>query len=82
MSNFELGRTYEDVITGFTGVALGHVRYITGCNQVLLQPRINAEGKVPESLWLDEQRLKAQMGFAVKLDNGKTPGFDKAAPKI
>jgi hypothetical protein len=82
MSTFELGRTYEDVVTGFTGVAIGHVRYITGCNQALLQPRVDADGKVPDSMWMDEQRLKAQTGFAVTLNNSRTPGFDKAAPKI
>ena len=38
MSNIILGATYRDVITGFSGVATGYVKYLTGCNQVLIQP--------------------------------------------
>jgi hypothetical protein len=78
----ELGRSYEDLITGFSGMAIGVVHYMTGCSQALLQPRIGEDGKIPESVWFDVQRLSAKTGFAVKLDNGATPGFDKQAPKI
>lgn len=80
--SIELGRNYEDVVTGFSGMAIGVVHYITGCSQTLIQPRVDGDGKVPESLWLDAQRLNVQTGFAVKLDNGTNPGFDRAAPRI
>jgi hypothetical protein len=78
---FELGRTYRDLITGFTGVATGHVRYISGCNQVLLQPPVDKEGKLREPQWFDEQRLEVKGTKAIVLDNSETPGFDAPAPK-
>lgn len=75
----ELGRTYKDKITGFSGVATGYVEYITGCNQALIAPRSDG-GKI-ESAWFDVQRLKLDEDIPkVELDNGSTPGCDTAAP--
>jgi hypothetical protein len=77
----QLGKTYEDKITGFRGVATGQVRYLTGCNQVLLVPRIKDDGTVAESKWFDEQRLREDVAVSqIILDNDETPGFDAPAP--
>lgn len=77
----QLGRKYRDRITGFTGVATGYVTYITGCNQVLLAPTVGQDGTLRDSSWFDEQRLEQVGSELVELDNGNTPGCDKAAPK-
>lgn len=78
----KLGKTYQDKITRFRGVATGYVQYISGCNQVLLAPKVGADGALNDAHWFDEQRLDV-IGSAelIVLDNGKTPGFDKPAPK-
>ncbi len=79
----ELGHTYTDSITGFRGIAIGHCIYLTGCNQTLLQPTGKAGATKPESHWFDDQRLQHyDKAKAISLDNGKTPGCDKPAPKI
>jgi len=75
-----LGKRYRDVITGFTGVATGHVTYISGCNQVLLAPAVAPDGALRDAQWFDEQRLQPVEGEAIVLDNGRTPGCDRAAP--
>ena len=78
----ELGGSYVDKITGFTGVALGYVQYLTGCNQVLLCPRGDEPSKRPESEWFDEQRLDRLSNVErVTLENGNNPGCDRSAPK-
>lgn len=77
----ELGNSYKDKITGFQGVATGHVRYLTGCNQVLLAPPCDKQGQLRESQWFDEQRLDPIKAKRIVLDNAATPGFDKEAPK-
>lgn len=77
----QLGRTYKDKITGFQGIATGHARYISGCSQVLVAPKTNADGSLRDSQWFDEQRLEAVGEEVMTLDNGDTPGCDKAAPK-
>ncbi|QKC83247.1 hypothetical protein [Mesorhizobium sp. NZP2077] len=77
-----LGTTLRDIVTGFSGVVVGRVEYLTGCNQALLQPKVKEDGALTDSVWIDEQRLEAVSGVArVKLDNGTSPGFDRPAPK-
>lgn len=78
----QLGCTYRDKITGFEGVATGYVEYLSGCNQALLAPRVGSDGSPRDSCWFDVQRLSLDEATpAIALDNGATPGFDKAAPK-
>lgn len=77
----ELGCTYQDRITNFCGVAIGYVEYLTGCNQVLLSPTVDDSGSIRESHWFDVQRVFLRPGPKIELDNGATPGCDKAAPK-
>ncbi|MBR0879513.1 MULTISPECIES: hypothetical protein [Bradyrhizobium] len=76
-----LGTTQKDRLTGYVGVATGYVQYISGCNQVLVVPQMNADGKLPESHWFDVQRLERVGTEQIVLDNTKTPGFDKEPPK-
>ena len=81
MPTIELGKKYKDRITGFHGVATGHCTYISGCSQVLLAPPASPAGEFRESQWFDEQRLEQIGGEQIVLDNGSTPGADRAAPK-
>ena len=76
-----LGASYEDAVTGYKGVAVGHARYLTGCSQVLLMPRVDAKGERRDGEWFDIQRLKRSAAKVIRLDNSKTPGPDRAAPK-
>jgi hypothetical protein len=77
-----LGHTYRDKITGFRGVAVGVVQYLSGCNQALLAPKCGDDGSLRESQWFDLQRLELiDQVPPVTLDNGATPGCDRAAPK-
>ena len=76
-----LGATYVDRITGFKGVATGHCTYLTGCSQTLLNPKVGTDGAAKDSQWYDDQRLEVQEEAVISLDNSKTPGCDKAAPK-
>ena len=77
----QLGNRYKDKITGFKGVATGYVKYISGCNQVLLAPPAGKDGGLIESQWIDEQRLDIMVGDAITPKNDVSPGFDRMAPK-
>lgn len=79
MSKIKLGATVSDKLTTFGGIVIGTVQYITGCNQVLVQPKDHKE----DSRWIDEQRVVVNSREGVvSLDNGENPGFDKPAPRI
>ncbi len=84
IGNGVLGHRVKDVVTGLVGIATGHVVYLSDCNQVLVNPGLNKEGKLQNSHWIDEQRLSIVGGKSTKkitLDNTKTPGFDSEPPK-
>ncbi|WP_375782872.1 hypothetical protein ACE10Z_23445 [Bradyrhizobium sp. Pha-3] len=76
-----LGTTQRDKITGFSGVVTGFCEYLSGCNQALLVPKVAENGDFKEGHWFDVQRLEQVGADVITLDNGATPGFDKAAPK-
>lgn len=77
-----LGFTAEDKVTGFTGVITGCVHYLTGCNQVLLVPKVAADGSFKDAQWFDVQRVGIlPTEDRIVLDNSATPGPDKAPPK-
>lgn len=78
--NFKLGVKAKDRITGFEGIVTGECVYISGCDQVCLQPPVDKEGKIPEGKWFDVQRVEVMPDAAITLDNAKTPGFDTPAP--
>jgi hypothetical protein len=75
-----LGYTARDLITGFTGAIVGHCKYISGCNQALLVPKVNKDGTGAEGRWVDVQRLELQKDKPITLHNGETPGCDMPAP--
>lgn len=77
----KLGITARDTITGFEGVVTATAQYISGCNQVLLVPKVDDKGAFVESHWFDEQRCSQMGEEIVVLENEETPGPDKEAPK-
>ena len=78
----ELGVTAEDKVTGFRGTVTGKCQYLTGCNQVLLIPRVDKDGKCQDGAWFDEQRIVVDEAKPIiKTDNSKAKGFDMEAPK-
>jgi hypothetical protein len=77
-----LGCTFKDSVTGFTGVATGIVHYVTGCDQLLLVPPVDSDGKLRDSAWFDVQRCELLPGLPqIKVDNSQSTGPDKEAPK-
>lgn len=77
-----LGNTYRDKVTGFIGVATGHVVYLTGCSQLLLNPPCDVNGNIRKSHWFDEQRCELLANTErIIVDNSEFQGCDREAPK-
>lgn len=57
MFKFELGVTLKSVIHGYEGVAVARAEHITGCNQYMVQPGLDKDGKLKDAYWLDEHSL-------------------------
>lgn len=66
----KLGTPVRDKITGFKGVLVGHVDYISGCSQGLVSPKVAKDGSFKESNWFDDQRIitleQEAAGWAMK----------------
>jgi len=52
-----LGKTATDKVTGFTGVITSVVYYISGCTQYCVLPKMKDDGKFPDGMYIDYQRL-------------------------
>jgi len=52
-----LGKEVKDIITEFSGVAIGVTSWITGCTTVGIQPKELKEGKRIDVEWFDENRI-------------------------
>jgi hypothetical protein len=74
----KLGQKVRDAITGFEGIATAKVEYINGCVQFGIQPQAT-DGKMPESVYLDHQRLVA-VGDGPALPSSDTGGAMRDAP--
>lgn len=86
MKSIELGQTGKDIITGFTGVCIGKVQYLTGCNQVALLPaKLSKDGNRMNAEYFDESRIMVTNAKTIKLIGNlaiENPGRDEAPPRI
>ena len=58
MFKFKLGGCFEDEVTGFRGVAMGQVRYLTSPTRYLLVPQCEDRSKANDGEWFEECRLR------------------------
>jgi hypothetical protein len=63
----KLGQTVKDKLTGFQGLATGFCSYITGCSQVLVQPKMKKGGDFVEPRRIDRDRLTVEKAAIVRL---------------
>ena len=65
----ELGKEAEDLLTGFKGIITSRTEHITGCNVYGIAPKvIKDDGKVAETQWFDEARIKI-IGDGIVIDD-------------
>ena len=52
------GKKVKDSISGFRGVLTARTEYINGCIQYEITPDDVVNGRIPPSVWMDEQRVE------------------------
>jgi hypothetical protein len=76
-----LGYVGEDKVTGFRGRITAIVRYISGCTQVCLSPKVKDDDvKLPDGSFFDIQRIMVDMSEPRLFLDNRVPGHD-ALPK-
>ncbi|MCK5642277.1 MAG: hypothetical protein KAJ19_15835 [Gammaproteobacteria bacterium] len=63
----QLGTVVRDRVTGFVGVADNRATFLYGCDRYCVQPRIDKEGKVPDSQMIDYPQLEIVEGEKVAM---------------
>lgn len=75
----ELGAQVRDKLTGFEGVAVSCVYYLTGCTQIGVVPKVNDKGEPRGTEYYDYQRLEVT-GAGVQLGSKDAGGPQRDAP--
>lgn len=74
---YSRGVHVESLITGFKGVITGRADYLTGCNQYLVTPPVDSNGKHVDALWFDEHGLKVdetKQRLSLRRNDDQPPG--------
>jgi hypothetical protein len=82
MGRINLGDKVKDTYSGFTGWVHGVSHFITGCDQVCVNPRsLDEKGAPRDGVWFDETRLEVLEAVAAPIAKpdpqhrgGPTPG--------
>lgn len=79
----ELGDEVECMVTGAKGTVVCHSKYLTGCDRISIQPKIGADGKIPDWHSMDITVAKILKKKVITLRTAEdlaTPSAEK--PKI
>ena len=58
MSKIRLGVIAEDKVTGFRGTVTSKVKYLTGCDQYCLKPKVDKDGNIVDGCYFDGGQLE------------------------
>jgi hypothetical protein len=76
----ELGLKAKDKITGFEGIIIGRIQYLTGCDQYGVTPKAKKGEKPLSTEWFDEGRIeiigKGVSGVEVQVEKNGGPNRD------
>ncbi len=78
MPKFNLGDKVRDLVTGFSGIVVGHTVWLTGCDTYVVNPQVIHEGKPVQSTTFDDHALELIEKEAVKLPDAKAAKAQKA----
>jgi hypothetical protein len=53
----KLGDRVRDPISGFVGIVTGRAEFLYGCVQLSIAPQETKDGRVLDTVWLDEDRV-------------------------
>ena len=73
----KMGDLVKDSVSGFEGIAVAEHRYLNGCTRITVQPKVDKEGKLPESCTFDEPQLLVMKFEKVKEGHHNNGGPSK-----
>lgn len=77
-----MGAKVEDTVTGASGIVTCISYYYNGCVRLLVEPRIDKDGKRPEAFYIDYQQAKIITPEVIEPVKSKTGGPQRSeAPR-
>lgn len=73
MSTIPLGTIVRDRVTGFIGVAENCATFMYGCDRYCVQPQVDKDGKIPDSVMIDGPQLEVVEGRERVMDAEPMP---------
>lgn len=71
MVTVNLGDKVRDRVTGLEGIAVARTQWLNGCIRIAIQPdKLDKDGKVQDSTYVDEPQCEVVIRAAVKIDLG------------
>ena len=58
MDKIQLGSTVRDIVTGFKGMVVSEIKYLSGCLQYGVKAKVGKDGKVSEVEYIDVGQLE------------------------
>lgn len=72
MKKIELGDVVKDQVSGFAGVAVGRVTWLSGVDQISVRPISKIPNMMSDSVFIDELQLIHTGAKSIKLDVSPT----------
>lgn len=76
----KLGALVLDRVTGMKGIVTSRLEYLNGCIQYGVKPKMESDGKYPDTQYIDVAQLEVIKKEKVKLKK-KPTGGDMDPPK-
>jgi len=71
---YKLGEKARDKVTGLEGILVSRCENLNGCLRYTIQPKVDKEGKYPESFWFDQDQIELLPQPAVETKKNFTGG--------
>lgn len=81
ISSPQLGDEVVCLVTGFKGIVTSTAQCLTGCDRVVVQPRVGKDGKSQDSMWFDVTAIKVKTKGKVKPQVVQAP-IDEVGRKV
>lgn len=70
----ELGSKVKDKVSGFEGITVARTMWLNGCARITVQPPVDKDGKLPDSICVDEFQLELVQAGVVTTGRPDTGG--------
>lgn len=73
MAIIEIGDIARDKVTGYSGVVIGHTKWLNGCDRIGIRSKKLKDGKPQGAEWFDEMEIEVLEKNVVDFDIKRVP---------